>query len=74
MVLGSNENEYQEYFLGGNGDRYIHSYQLHVPTISESECLNLLEPSGPVIGIALLYLYDHLAVETCSRINFEKSL
>ena len=53
MVLGYNRNEYQEYFLGGKGDRYIHSYQLHVPTISESGYLNLLHTSGPVIGITL---------------------
>ena len=58
----SNRNEYQEYFLGGNGGRCtgLQPYHLHVPTVLKSGSLNLLEPSRPVQtcnGIALPFTY-----------------
>jgi hypothetical protein len=49
----SNRNEYQEYFLGGKGRRCV---GLTTLPLSCSDCLNFLEPSGPVQacnGIAL---------------------
>jgi len=54
----SDRNKYQEYFLGvkAAGAKAWQTYHLHVPTVSKSESLKLLEPSGPVQacnGIAL---------------------
>jgi hypothetical protein len=48
MALGSNRNEYQEYIC--KGGRYAQYCHLHLPIVSKSGSLNLLEPSGPVIG------------------------
>ena len=47
-----NRNEYQEYFLGGKGGRWLGltTLHLHVPTVLKSGSLNLLEPSGPVLA------------------------
>jgi hypothetical protein len=53
MALEFNRNKYQEYFLGVKGGRYIHSNHIRVPIVSKSGSLNLLEPSGTVIGITL---------------------
>jgi len=50
MALGltaSNRNEYQEYFLGGEGGR-LQPYHLHVPIVLKSGRLNLPEHSCPV--------------------------
>jgi len=46
----SNRNEYQEYFLGGKGGRYLGltTYHLHEPTGLKCGSLNILKPSGPV--------------------------
>jgi hypothetical protein len=54
----SNRHEYQVYFLGvrAAGVYGRHPYHHHVPTVSKSGSLNLLEPSGLVqvcSGIAL---------------------
>jgi len=51
--LGRNRNDYQEYFLGGKGGRCFGLTTLPPswPTVSKSGCLNLLEPSGRVIGL-----------------------
>jgi hypothetical protein len=54
----SKRNEYQGYFLGGKGGRYLGliTYHLHVPIVMKLGSLNLLEYLGPVqacIGIAL---------------------
>jgi hypothetical protein len=52
----SNRNEYQEYFLEVKavGAEDWQPYHLHVQIVLKSGSLNLLEPSGPVMG--LLYL------------------
>ena len=60
----SNRNEYQEYFLGGKGGRYLGltTYHLHEPTGLKCGSLNILEPSGPVQacnGIAFYPDNDH---------------
>jgi hypothetical protein len=48
--LTSNRNEFQEYFLGGKCGRCVGltTYHIHVPRVSKSWSLNLLEPLGPV--------------------------
>ena len=47
-----NRNDYQKHFLGIKAaDAWgWQTYHLHVPTVSKSEGLCLLEPSGPVIS------------------------
>jgi len=52
----SDRNNYQEYFLRGKGGRCLGLtiYRLHVPIVFKSESLNLLEPSGPVMGLVYL--------------------
>jgi len=47
VVLASNRNQYQEYFLEGKGGR-CWPYHLHVPIVVKSGRLNLLDPPGPV--------------------------
>ena len=52
-----NRNEYQWYFLEGNGGRCVGLiYHLHVPIVLKTGSLNVLDPTGPVQacnGIAL---------------------
>jgi len=43
-----NGNEYQEYFLGGKGGRYVWLTTLLCRLSWKSGSLNLLEPSGPL--------------------------
>jgi hypothetical protein len=50
----SNENEYQKYFLEGvkaAGALGWQPYHLHVPNVSKSGSLNLLESCGPAKGL-----------------------
>jgi hypothetical protein len=62
MVLRSsqsNKNEYQEYFLSGEGGRCV---GLTTLPPSRADCLNLLEPLGPVQacnGIAFTHHYKY---------------
>jgi len=59
----SNRNEYQEYFLGGKGSRWVGLTTLPpscASTVLKSGSLKLLEPSGSVQacnGIALPFFY-----------------
>ena len=48
----SNLNEYQVYFLGGRSGWCVGLTTLHLlmPNVMKSGSLNLLEPTGPVIG------------------------
>ena len=64
MALGvdsaSNRYEYQEYFLGGKGGRYVGltTLQPSCAVVMKSGNLNFLEPSGPIQaynGTYLLY-------------------
>jgi len=63
----SNCNEYQEYFPEGKGSRC----NLQVPNVSKSGSLNLLEPSGPVIGLHrdcyLTYVHTYAHTHTHTR-------
>ena len=57
----SNRNEYQEYFLGSEGGRYVQLTTLPPPCaiVMKSESLSLLEPSGPAqacTGVALSFI------------------
>jgi len=55
----SNRNEYQEYFLGGNGGRCWQPYHLLVLIVLKCGSLSLLEPHGAVqvcTGIALPFV------------------
>jgi hypothetical protein len=47
MVSASDRNEYQEYFLGCKGGRWVGlTIYRHVPTVLKYRSLKLLEPSG----------------------------
>ena len=57
----SNRNEYQEYFLGGKGGRYVRltTYHHHVPLSRNLGALTSWNPLGlsrPVMGLLYLYL------------------
>jgi len=69
----SNRYEYQEYFLGvkaaGVYGRQI--YHLHVPTVSKSGSLNLLEPSGPLQSSTEIVLSLPLTSVRISNIQIE---
>jgi hypothetical protein len=71
MALGvdsaSNRNGYQECFLGvkAAGAQGWQPCHLRVPIVMKSGSLNLLEPSGPVIGLLYftnIHFWSHLAV------------
>jgi len=56
----NNRNEYQEYFLGGKGGRYVGLTTL-IPScaVLKSDSINLMETSGPVLacnGVAFYLL------------------
>ena len=58
----SNRNEYQEYFPGGKGGRYVRLITLppSCAVVMKSGNLNLLEPSGPLQacnGTSLAFTY-----------------
>ena len=53
----SHRNEYQEYFLGGKGGRYVGLTNL---PLSYADCLEIWNPLGlskPVLGWLYLYLF-----------------
>jgi hypothetical protein len=58
----SNRNEYPEWFLGvkAAGAQGWQPCHLHVPIVMKSGSLNLLEPSGPVMG--LLYYQQYALI------------
>jgi len=60
MALGSNRNEYQEYFLGVRGP-VCRDDNLTIFHVLQSRSLKLLDPSGPVQActeIALLSIIN----------------
>ena len=66
----SNRNEYQEYFRGGKGGRYVKLATCHhpVPLSRNLGALNSLNPLGlsrPVMG--LIYLHILYIIMTCGR-------
>jgi hypothetical protein len=82
MTLGStqplNRNEYQEYFLVDKGGRYIWlNLPPYVPIFLKFWSLNLLEPSGPVMGLLYLSLakiYSFHVSITRAKLTFESFL
>ena len=64
----SNRNEYQEYFLGGEGGRCVRLTTCHHPVplsrnLGTWISWNPLGPSGPVTGLLYLYLYLFWSVQ-----------
>jgi hypothetical protein len=59
MALSSHRSEYQEYFLGSKGSRYI-GLTILPPSwvmVLKSEGINPLEPSGPVQACAVCFTF-----------------
>ena len=74
----SERNEYQKYFLGVKGDRWLGltTYHLHVPIVLKSGSHNLLEPSGPVqtckgMVYILLVTSENAKYRLCSSVMFK---
>jgi hypothetical protein len=75
--LASNRNKYQEYFLGGKGGRYLGMTTLPPswPTVSKSGSLNLLEPSGRVIGLyRYRFTFTFITLSLMRRSQWRRSL
>ena len=72
----SNRNEYQEYFLGGKGDRCVRLTTLppSCAVVMKSGNLNFLEPSGPLQACNGTSLPLHTVYTVCAMYLFNKKL